>query len=109
VSSDREYTIWASSFVSNRTRKGMVSLRWKDNEVQLSTDEARDLATNIARAAEASETDEMCMALMGDEVGIHLIRLMRDYREVKLGIQKAEWTPAEIAQKLKGGAMPPTT
>jgi hypothetical protein len=42
------------------------------------------------------------MALMGDDVGIHLIRLMRDYREVKIGIQRAEWTPAEIAAKLRG-------
>lgn len=100
--SDEENTIWASCFVSNRTRKGMVSLRWKDNEVQLSVEEARDLANNIARAAEAAETDEMCMALLGDDVGIHLIRLMRDYREVKVGVQKAEWTPAEIAAKLKG-------
>jgi hypothetical protein len=100
--SEQENTIWASCFVSQRTRKGMVSLRWKEHEVQLSTEEARELANNIARAAEASETDEMCMALMGDDVGIHLIRLMRDYREVKIGVQKAEWTPAEIAEKLKG-------
>jgi hypothetical protein len=100
--SEQENTIWASCFVSQRTRKGMVSLRIKDHEVQLSTDEARELANNIARAAEAAETEEMCMALMGDDVGIHLIRLMRDYREVKIGIQKAEWTPAEIAEKLRG-------
>jgi hypothetical protein len=100
--SEQENTIWASCFVSQRTRKGMVSLRIKDHEVQLSTDEARELANNIARAAEAAETEEMCMALMGDDVGIHLIRLMRDYREVKIGVQKAEWTPAEIAEKLKG-------
>jgi hypothetical protein len=99
--SDQENTIWASCFVSQRTRKGMVSLRWKEHEVQLSTEEARELANNIARAAEAAETDEMCMALIGDEVGIHLIRLMRDYREVKIGVQKAEWTPAEIAEKLR--------
>lgn len=98
---EQDNTIWASSFVSHRTRKGMVSVRWKDNEVQLSVEEARDFANNLARAAEAAETDEMCMALMGDDVGIHLIRLMRDYREVKIGIQKAEWTPAEIAEKLK--------
>lgn len=96
-----ENTIWASSFVSHRTRKGMVSVRFKDHEVQLSVEEARDFANNLARAAEAAETDEMCLALMGDEVGIHLIRLMRDYREVKIGIQKAEWSPAEIAEKLK--------
>jgi hypothetical protein len=99
--SEQENIIWASCFVSQRTRKGMVSLRIKEHEVQLSTEEARELANNIARAAEAAETDEMCMALMGDDVGIHLIRLMRDYREVKIGIQKAEWTPAEIAEKLK--------
>jgi hypothetical protein len=100
--SDQENIIWASFFVSQRTRKGRVSLRWKEHEVQLSTEEARELANNISRAAEAAETDEMCMALMGDEVGIHLIRLMRDYREVKIGVQRAEWTPAEIAEKLKG-------
>jgi hypothetical protein len=100
--SDQENIIWASCFVSQRTRKGMVSLRIKEHEVQLSTEEARELANNISRAAEAAETDEMCMALMGDEVGIHLIRLMRDYREVKIGVQRAEWTPAEIAEKLRG-------
>lgn len=94
-------TIWASSFVSHRTRKGMVSLRYKDTEIQLEVENARELAVNLARAAEAAETDEMVMALMGEEIGIHLVCMMRDYREVKLGIQKAEWTPAEIAAKLK--------
>lgn len=94
-------TIWASSFVSHRTRKGMVSLRFKDVEIQLEVETARELSINIARAAEAAESDEAFLALMGEEVGLPLIRLLRDYREVKLGIQKAEWSPAEIAAKLK--------
>lgn len=99
--SESNNTIWASSFVSNRTRKGMISLRWREHEIQLDCEQARALSLNLARAAEASETDEMCLALLGHDPGLQMLNLMRQYREVRLGIQKAEWTPEEIAEKLK--------
>ena len=103
---EEQNVIWASCFVSHRTRRGMVSLRLKDHEIQLDVETARELANNIARAAEAAETDEMALALLGDEIGIHLLQMMRAYREVRIGIQAAEWTPAEIAAKLKKGDQP---
>lgn len=52
-------TIWVESIISNRTKEGLVNIRWGNMSAQLSVKEARDHAIGILEAAEAATTDAL--------------------------------------------------
>lgn len=68
-----------------------VTVGAKDFHVQMSTDEARDLAMNLIQAAEAAEQDAFLFEWAQREVGVNdkqaagLLSEFRKWREERLG------------------------
>lgn len=81
---------WATTIFGAKTHKGLVRLELDGNElVLLEPDNARELALNILRAAEAAETDEFIWrfatsTLNADErTALALLRDMRQFRTLR--------------------------
>ena len=76
--------ISVESLVSNKTGEGRVNIYLQESgapSYQLSTDEARGLASNLFQAAEAAETDALFLAFGGNKHGPNLVQELRQKRD----------------------------
>ena len=77
-------TIWVTSLYGMKTRVPLVEIHYEDTSVQLLLKEARDLALNLLRAAEASEQDAFLLEWAKSEIKVTdngARRLLSGYRE----------------------------
>ena len=62
-------TIWVESIISNRTKAGLVNIRWGNMSAQLSVKAARAHAMGILEAAEAADTDALLYRYFTTKLG----------------------------------------
>lgn len=90
MSVDQQHTIMVTTLVSARDQSGRVQVEGPGVNLQLSADEARDLAGNILQAAYAAEADEFLFNWLRtslkaeQEHGWMLLREFREYREARV-------------------------
>lgn len=62
--------IWAETVIDRRTKTAAVRLSFRDRQVIIPSADARDLALNILRAAEAADGDAALMRWLQEKLGI---------------------------------------
>lgn len=84
-----KYTFHVESMVASRTGDPgvIVTVNGADFAVNMTPDSARELATNIFRAAEAADSDAFVFSFFRDEVGLSredagaMLHQFREHRE----------------------------
>lgn len=84
-------TIWVEPIVSQRTKGGLVNVRWGHLSAQMTVEEARTHAHGILQAAESAETDAFLCEFMENFLGATkpqmgvILSDFRAFRERKRG------------------------
>jgi hypothetical protein len=84
---DAGEALWASSMFGHHSRKGLVQVFIRGQEVVMTPAEARAFAVSVFEAADAAESDEFLMGFFADRVGIHegqkLATILGEFREFR--------------------------
>jgi hypothetical protein len=99
MSNDRTYdapdndageALWASSMFGHKSRKGLVQIFIRGQEVVMTPLEARTFALTVFEAADAAESDEFLMGFLAAKVGVppdgqaEILNEFRQFRAAKL-------------------------
>jgi uncharacterized protein involved in outer membrane biogenesis len=85
--------ITVSSMWGGKTQQPIVTVVLKDVMVQLSINEARDLAANLTGAVEAAISDGLIIRFLTEKVGLDNFKavvLLKEFRQIRDGIEKGE-------------------
>jgi hypothetical protein len=83
---DKPEMLWAASIYGAQTKRGLVELTVRSEQVKISPTEARAFAYSILEAAEAAETDEMIVKWLMERVQQpieNVVSVLRDFRELR--------------------------
>lgn len=71
--SEQVQRLWVRSILASRTRQGQVCIELNDQQIaQLTLDEARDFARNLAAAIEAAQSDEFLFSFLTNRLEVPL-------------------------------------
>lgn len=71
------------------TKRGIVSVHWRDTMIQMTPEEARDVARDIESASWAAQADEWCYRVAREKLGLdevgalNLVSRFRDLQQEK--------------------------
>jgi hypothetical protein len=85
--SKKDKTFWVTSLYGGKTREPRVNFAMPGGEyVQMSPEEARDLALNLLQCADAAESDGFVFEFIKDKVGAPdeiSARILGEFREYR--------------------------
>lgn len=76
--------VWVSSCYGFKTRKPLVEIHYQDTMLQISPEEARDLAGNLMMCAEATEQDAFLLDWFQETMKVDIKQaavVLLDYRK----------------------------